>query len=74
MNSQTIDNPKNEQDRVKESIGSSNINRNGLISYMKPRACEVFKAKQTEAIIKSRFQKKESRPKSATGIRSLLKK
>lgn len=74
MNSQTIDNPKGDQDKFKESIISNNYNKNGLISYMKPRACEIFKAKQNESIIKSKFMKKESRPKSATGVRSLIKK
>lgn len=74
MNSQTIDNPKGDQEKFKESIVSSSYNKNGLISYMKPRACEIIKAKQNEPIIKSKFTKKDSRPKSATGVRSLIKK
>jgi len=76
LNSQTIDNTKEEQERCKEGIVPSHFNnKNGLISYMKPRACEIFKAKQNEYVSKSKFTKKDSnRPKSATGIRSLLKK
>jgi hypothetical protein len=41
---------------------------------MKPRAFEIIKAKQNDSSIKSKFMKKDSRPKSATGVRSLIKK
>lgn len=76
MNSQTIDNTKSsDQETIKENFYiTSSMNKNGLISYMKPRICEVLKNKENEASIKSKYNKKESRPKSATGVRSLLKK
>ena len=74
INSQTIDSHKIETNR-----DTINSNRNGLISYMKPKVCEIFKGKHNENsnsnsnTIKTKFFKKEARPKSVNE-KKLLKK
>jgi hypothetical protein len=51
---------------------------------MKPRVCEIFKGKQNDNaigtgtgnsnVIKTKFFKKDTRPKSANGVRGIMKK
>ena len=72
--SQTIDVSKGDG-KFKEGPGGdiNHLNKNGLISYMKPKG-EHNKTKQVESNSKVQFQKKDSRPKSATGVRVVVNK